>query len=136
MTTQTRLFVTAGKIEAERIFTMLEREFEDDGLPVSNAEIDEDREIFEVSVYTFEPDEIETRIRDVLGSDTFGLELKREQVPDIDWVAHSLEGLKDAGVPPGIDPARKGRSPGTNTVRATSRTKKNGTGCRAAQRGW
>ena len=94
MTTQTRLFVTAGKIEAERIFTMLEREFEDDGLPVSNAEIDEDREIFEVSVYTFEPDEIETRIRDVLGSDTFGLELNREQVPDIDWVAHSLEGLK------------------------------------------
>lgn len=94
MTTQTRLFVTAGKIEAERIFTMLEREFEEDGLPVSNAEIDEDREIFEVSVYTFEPDEIETRIRDVLGSDTFGLELKREQVPDIDWVAHSLEGLK------------------------------------------
>jgi ribosomal protein L11 methyltransferase len=94
MTTQTRLFVTAGKIEAERIFTMLEREFEDDGLPVANAEIDEDREIFEVSVYTFEPDEIETRIRDVLGSDTFGLELKREQVPDIDWVAHSLEGLK------------------------------------------
>ncbi len=58
------------------------------------AEIDEDREIFEVSVYTFEPDEIEPRIRDVLGSDTFGLELKREQVPDIDWVAHSLEGLK------------------------------------------
>jgi ribosomal protein L11 methyltransferase len=94
MTTQTRLFVTAGKIEAERIFTMLEREFEDDGLPVANAEIDEDREIFEVSVYTFEPDEIETRIRDVLGSDTFGLELNREQVPDIDWVAHSLEGLK------------------------------------------
>ncbi|RCW86081.1 50S ribosomal protein L11 methyltransferase [Phyllobacterium bourgognense] len=115
MTTQTRLFVTAGKIEAERIFTMLEREFEEDGLPVSNAEIDEDREIFEVSVYTFEPDEIEPRIRNVLslgfvaipdgkplgtfpgiapGSDTFGLELKREQVPDIDWVAHSLEGLK------------------------------------------
>ncbi|MDR6632994.1 ribosomal protein L11 methyltransferase [Phyllobacterium sp. 1468] len=94
MTTQTRLFVTAGKNEAERIFTKLEREFEEDGLPVSNAEIDEDREIFEVSVYTFEPDEIETRIRDVLGSDTFGLELKREQVPDIDWVAHSLEGLK------------------------------------------
>lgn len=94
MTTQTRLFVTAGKIEAERIFTMLEHEFEEDGLPVSNAEIDEDREIFEVSVYTFEPDEIEPRIRDVLGSDTFGLELTREQVPDIDWVAHSLEGLK------------------------------------------
>ena len=94
MTTQTRLFVTAGKIEAERIFTMLEREFEEDGLPVSNAEIDEDREIFEVSVYTFEPDEIEPRIRDILGSDSFGLELKREQVPDIDWVAHSLEGLK------------------------------------------
>lgn len=94
MTTQTRLFVTAGKTEAERVFSMLERAFEEDGLPISTSEIDEDREIYEVSVYTFEPDEIETRIRDVLGGDAFGLALEREQVPDIDWVAHSLEGLK------------------------------------------
>ena len=94
MTTQTRLFLTAGKIEAERVFSMLERAFEEDGLPISTAEIDEDRDIFEVSVYTFEPDEIELRIRDALGSDSFGLQLQREQVPDIDWVAHSLEGLR------------------------------------------
>jgi ribosomal protein L11 methyltransferase len=93
MTTQTRLFLTAGKIEAERVFTMLERAFEEDGLPISTSEIDEDREIFEVSVYTFEPDDIAARIMDLLRSDIFGLELKREQVPDIDWVAHSLEGL-------------------------------------------
>ncbi|UGY09215.1 50S ribosomal protein L11 methyltransferase [Phyllobacterium pellucidum] len=94
MTTQTRLFLTAGKIEAGRVFALLERAFEEDGLPISSSEIDEDREIFEVSVYTFEPDEIEARMRDALGSDMFGLELQREQVPDIDWVAHSLEGLK------------------------------------------
>jgi len=94
MTTQTRLFLTAGKIEAGRVFALLERAFEEDGLPISSSEIDEDREIFEVSIYTFEPDEIEARMRDVLGSDMFGLELQREQVPDIDWVAHSLEGLK------------------------------------------
>ena len=78
MTTQTRLFLTAGKIEADRVFSMLERAFEEDGLPISTCEVDEDREIFEVSVYTFEPDEIEPRIRDILGSDAFGLELKRE----------------------------------------------------------
>ena len=94
MTTQTRLFLTAGKTEAERVFTMLEHAFEEDGLPISTSEVDEDREIFEVSVYTFEPDEIETRIKDILGGDAFGLRLEREQVPDIDWVAHSLEGLK------------------------------------------
>lgn len=94
MTTQTRLFLTAGKSEAERLFLLLESAFEEDGLPVSNAEIDEDREIFEVSVYTFEPEEIAARIRQVLGDDTSGLALEREQVPDIDWVAHSLEGLK------------------------------------------
>lgn len=94
MTTQTRLFLTAGKSEAKRLFLLLESAFEEDGLPVSNAEIDEDREIFEVSVYTFEPEEIEARIRQVLGDDTSGLALEREQVPDIDWVAHSLEGLK------------------------------------------
>jgi ribosomal protein L11 methyltransferase len=94
MTTQTRIFITAAKIEAERVFGMLERAFEEDGLPISSAEVDEDREIYEVSIYTFEPDEIEARMKDVLGSDAFGLELRREQVPDIDWVAHSLEGLK------------------------------------------
>jgi ribosomal protein L11 methyltransferase len=94
MTTQTRIFLTATKNEAERLFTLLEQAFEDDGLPISSAEVDEDREIFEVSVYTFEPDEVEARIKDVLGEDTFGLTLERERVPDIDWVAHSLEGLK------------------------------------------
>ena len=94
MTTQTRLFLTAGKTEAERVFAMLEGAFEEEGLPISTFEVDEDREIFEVSVYTFEPDEVEARIKDVLGGDAFGLPLGREQVPDIDWVAHSLEGLK------------------------------------------
>ncbi|MEP7454690.1 50S ribosomal protein L11 methyltransferase [Phyllobacterium sp. SB3] len=91
MTTQTRLFLTAGKAEAERLFTLLESAFEDDGLPISSAEIDEDLEIFEVSVYTFEPEEIEARMIDAVGSH---LPVEREQVPDIDWVAHSLEGLK------------------------------------------
>ncbi|MGH6858915.1 MAG: 50S ribosomal protein L11 methyltransferase [Phyllobacterium sp.] len=94
MTTQTRIFLTAGKVEAERLFTLLDNAFEDDGLPISAAEIDEDREIFEVSLYTFEPDEVEARLRDLLGADLSGLTLQREQVPDIDWVAHSLEGLK------------------------------------------
>ncbi len=91
MTTQTRLFITAGKAEAERLFTLLENAFEEDGLPISAAEIDEAREIYEVSVYTFEPDEIETRMIDAVGKDWL---VTREQVPDIDWVAHSLEGLK------------------------------------------
>ena len=93
--TQTRFFLTAQRAEAERIFALLERAFEDDGWPLSVLEVDEDRDIHDVSIYIddAEAEEAGKRIAGVLGSDTFGLELKREPVPDIDWVTHSLEGL-------------------------------------------
>ncbi|MCO4315993.1 50S ribosomal protein L11 methyltransferase [Phyllobacterium sp. 21LDTY02-6] len=94
MTTQTRVYITAEKQEAERIFSLLESAFEDEGLPISSSEIDEEREIYEVSVYSFDPDEIEQRMRDILGDTPGQHGLQREQLPDIDWVAHSLEGLR------------------------------------------
>ncbi len=92
---QTRFFLTAQRAEAERIFVLLERAFEDDGWPVSVLEVDEDRDIHDVSVYVdaVEREEAGKRISAALGSDLFGLELLHEPVPDIDWVTHSLEGL-------------------------------------------
>ena len=96
--TQIRLYLTAEKLEAERIFDLLEREFEDDGLALANMEIDEPRQIYEVSVYAHGDEDavsdIEARMANRLGSDGFGLEIAREVLPDIDWVAKSLEGLK------------------------------------------
>ncbi|TIW44045.1 MAG: 50S ribosomal protein L11 methyltransferase, partial [Mesorhizobium sp.] len=48
---QTRLHFTAGKIEADRIFAALDAAFEDEGLPLAVLEVDEDRDIHEVSLY-------------------------------------------------------------------------------------
>jgi ribosomal protein L11 methyltransferase len=92
---QTRFFLTAQRAEAERIFSLLERALEDEGWPVSVLEVDEDRDIHDVSVYADDEDREEARKRivETLGSDLFGLELLHEPVPDIDWVTHSLEGL-------------------------------------------
>jgi ribosomal protein L11 methyltransferase len=90
---QTRLFLTAGKEEAERIYNLIEQEFEEEGLPVALVELDEDRQIFEVSLYLeteADADSATTRIADKVGADAIG----REVLPDIDWVVHSLKGLK------------------------------------------
>jgi len=90
-----RLHLRAEKLEAERIFELLEREFEDDGLAMANMEIDEAERICEVSLYVDSEQNdlaaVESRIADCLG---FDLAVEREVLPDIDWVAKSLEGLK------------------------------------------
>ena len=92
---QIRFHLSAARLEAERIFDLLERAFEDDGYPLSVIEIDEARDFHDVSLYVDESDAVSTRERmaEVLGSDFFGLTLHQEDVPDIDWVTHSLEGL-------------------------------------------
>ncbi len=91
---QTRLFMTAAKAEAVRIYRRLETVFEDDGFPLALVEVDEARGLHEISLYAEDPDGVEPRIRDAVGNDGFGLSIKREPVPDVDWVARSLEGLK------------------------------------------
>lgn len=88
---QSRLFYTAERIEAERIFDILERLFDDDGFPVAITEIDEDKQIFEVSVYVEDGvEDVAARIDDAVGEGKFN----SEELPDIDWVTHSLAGLK------------------------------------------
>ncbi|MGE0502997.1 MAG: 50S ribosomal protein L11 methyltransferase [Rhizobiaceae bacterium] len=92
---QTRYFLSAAKPDAERIYAALESAFEDEGAPLAIFEIDESREIHEVSLYVDEDDvDAEPRIRAALeglaGADAIG----RETLPDIDWVRKSLEGLR------------------------------------------
>ena len=88
---QTRLYLSAEKLEAERVFRLIEDAFEEDAYPVSILDV-EDNDIFEVSLY-FESEDansVRERLIDALGSDAFGLEIHREDLPDIDWVTHSL----------------------------------------------
>ncbi len=87
---QTRLYLTADKARAQEIFAAFEREFEEDGLPLSMIETDEAAAICELSVYSSDPDRDSARMRDAAGE---ALEIQREILPDIDWVAKSLEGL-------------------------------------------
>lgn len=93
--TQTRLHLTTSKAEAERIFAAMETAFEEDGWPISVLELDEDRDLHEVSLYADgDIDAVETQLRDLLNALSVDKPLEREVLPDIDWVARSLEGLK------------------------------------------
>lgn len=89
--TQTRLHLLAAKDRAQKLFAMFELEFEEDGTPLALIEADEAAGICELSVYSADPDRDVARMCEVAGET---LEIQREKLPDIDWVAKSLEGLK------------------------------------------
>jgi ribosomal protein L11 methyltransferase len=88
---QSRLHLRGTKAEATAIYAALEREFEDDGFPLAILEIDEEKDIHEVSVYI--DDEI-AAVEGRLAQHATGKAIERETLPDVDWVAKSLEGLK------------------------------------------
>lgn len=92
--TQTRLHLAAPRAVAEQIYARLERAFEDAGLPLSIFETEPDGAIYDVSLYADgDADATAQRMRDAL-SDLEPLPvIQREPLPDIDWVARSLEGL-------------------------------------------
>lgn len=83
-------------LAGKQLFAALEAEFEDDGLPLAILEIDEAKNIHEVSVYAEASDENDVRSRFESKSQELGLSdsIETEILPDIDWVAKSLEGLK------------------------------------------
>ncbi|MBZ9867319.1 50S ribosomal protein L11 methyltransferase [Mesorhizobium sp. CA15] len=92
---QTRLHFTANKLEADRIFAALDAAFEEDGLPIAVLELDEEKDIHEVSLYADgDVDPVEVRVRDVLAGLGLPKPVEREVLPDVDWVSRSLEGLK------------------------------------------
>ncbi|TIU09886.1 MAG: 50S ribosomal protein L11 methyltransferase, partial [Mesorhizobium sp.] len=92
---QTRFHFTAGKAEADRIFAALDAAFEDEGLPLALLEVDEANDIHEVSLYADgDVDAVAVRINGILADLGLPKQVEREALPDIDWVARSLEGLK------------------------------------------
>ncbi|MCO6185662.1 50S ribosomal protein L11 methyltransferase [Rhizobium sp. L1K21] len=91
-----RLYVQAGERLCETILDHLTIAFEDSEYAIATQEIDEDRDIWEASVYTTRADEEAARatFQAIVDADFPDLKIEREELPDIDWVAKSLEGLK------------------------------------------
>jgi ribosomal protein L11 methyltransferase len=92
---QTRLSLRTDKATASRLFSAIEAAFDDEGHPLALSEIDEARDVHELSLYVeADPGPVEARLRSVLESEGVAARLQVETLPDIDWVTHSLEGLQ------------------------------------------
>jgi len=92
---QTRLHFATDKTVAEQLYALMEVAFEDDGFPLAIFSVDPDELIHEVSVYVEgDVETTEDRIRALADEAGYEIQLAREELGDIDWVARSLEGLK------------------------------------------
>jgi ribosomal protein L11 methyltransferase len=98
---QTRLTLTTRKPEAYHIASILDPQFEEDGITSVLFEVAEDTGQWGYSIYVPEDEaqHWDGVIRDRLGQDCFGLDLVHEPVADIDWVTATLRELSpvDAG---------------------------------------
>jgi ribosomal protein L11 methyltransferase len=88
-------FIVPGPT-ARQAYAVLEAAFEDDACPLGMTEMDEAADLHEVSLYT-DDDEAgaaEERMHTLLDGIIDPVTMQREVLPEIDWVAYSLEGLK------------------------------------------
>ncbi len=92
---QTRLYLQARKPEANHICDILTAGLEDDGVPIAIYEDEDQPGEWCVSIYVAKQDAdlFDKKIRLLLGSDAFGLEINREELGDIDWVSQTLREL-------------------------------------------
>lgn len=97
---QTRLFVQTDERTAERLLDLFEIQFEDDGFAIATNELCEETKIWHASVYVTHEDTAFAvpRIQNLLQEQKLDLAVQTEILPDIDWVAKSLEGLKPVEV--------------------------------------
>lgn len=93
---QIRHFIKGSEVQTAAILGALSEKFEDDGYAIGTMEIDEDTDSWEASLYCSqaEAEDIKQQIVSHLKVSFSGVDVKTEIVPDIDWVAHSLIGLK------------------------------------------
>jgi len=95
MEEQIRLFLNLPKAETAAFYAAAEAAFEEEGWPIATFDL-EDKGDFEISLYVPEEKEKEAlrRLTALLPAGHEHAEIKREILPHIDWVKHSLEGLK------------------------------------------
>ncbi|WP_162653622.1 50S ribosomal protein L11 methyltransferase [Lentilitoribacter sp. Alg239-R112] len=94
--TQTRLYVTTDEKTSDFLSDLFEVTFEEDGFASSTTEIDEVNKIWEASVYV-NPEDVQTtieRLNEIFAQNSLTLDISHEVLPDIDWVTHTLKGLK------------------------------------------
>lgn len=89
---QIRLHCAMPRREAERVYAIVEAVFEEDGIPVSIIEIDENADIHEVSAYFEDGDAAASGARR-LATHAPDVAFDREILPDTDWVSHVLKEL-------------------------------------------
>lgn len=94
MSRQIRLYYTTLKNEAERLYTLIETAFDEEGYPLALVEIDEQNAVYELSLYVDQDNHEKTlrRFASILSIDSD--KINHEILPNIDWVQKSLEGLK------------------------------------------
>jgi ribosomal protein L11 methyltransferase len=91
-----RLYVTTSEKKAEQVLDLLSEVFGEEDFAIATTEIDEKKDIWEASVYMMreDEDEVRRRVDEALQAAHPELAVEREVIPDVDWVAKSLEGLK------------------------------------------
>lgn len=92
---QTRLFLTTRKPEAQHIAQILDGYFEEEGVTTVLFETVQDQGIWCYSIYvsTEDKDHWKAIMNERLGSDAFGLEIREELLGDVDWVSETLREL-------------------------------------------
>ncbi|WP_349434871.1 50S ribosomal protein L11 methyltransferase [Pararhizobium sp. A13] len=90
-----RLFITTTEKQSEVIMDLMTDAFEDDGYAIATMEMDEKKDIWEASLYIdfHEEDEMRARLSDAIAPHFPDVKIEREVIPDVDWIAKSLEGL-------------------------------------------
>lgn len=91
-----RLYVTVNEVTASEVLDLLSDVFGEEDFAIATTEVDEKRDIWEASVYMMADEEemVRERVADALAEPFPGLTISREIIPDVDWIAKSLEGLK------------------------------------------
>ena len=91
-----RLFLTTTEKTAGAILDLMSDAFEEDGYAIATMEVDEKRDIWEASLYIDFDEEAEMteRFAALVGDAYPELAINREIIPDVDWIARSLEGLQ------------------------------------------
>lgn len=90
-----RLYVSTTEVQSGEVLDLLSEVFGEEDIAIANTEVDEKRDIWETSVYLYanDEDDVRARVTDALTSAFPHLTIEREIIPDVDWIAKSLEGL-------------------------------------------
>lgn len=90
-----RLFITTTEKLSEVLLDLMTDAFEDEGYAIATMEMDEKNDIWEASLYLDfdEEDDMRVRFAGVVAERFPDAQIEREVIPDVDWIAKSLEGL-------------------------------------------